>query len=127
MFIINKKMKKSFIVLVMISLLLLLFGCKVSNNKITEEVALTSIKNYCYAHFENLKEMEDSDNFTINWEVVSSDDKQIVVMFRSYTGAQVRYYIDKGTGETYVTEFMPGITENEEKTGEVFNINDWLE
>ena len=70
--------------------------------------------------------MEDSDNFTINWEVVSSDDKQIVVMFRSYTGAQVRYYIDKGTGETYVTEFMPGITENEEKTGEVFNINDWI-
>ena len=33
---------------------------------------------------------------------------------------------DAKTGETYVTEFVPGITDEEQRTGETFNIRDHL-
>ena len=70
--------------------------------------------------------MTESDDYTIYWVIDSSDDNQVVVLYRSYTAAQVRYYIDRATGETYVTEFVPGITEEEERTDETFNINDYV-
>ena len=49
-----------------------------------------------------------------------------MVLFRSYTGAQIRYYIDRATGETYVTEFVPGITAQEQQTEERLNVRDYL-
>ena len=55
----------------------------------------------------------------------SSDADQIVVMFRSYREAQVRYYIDPVSGDTDVTEFVEGITDEEQPTDESFNINDY--
>ncbi len=51
---------------------------------------------------------------------------QIVVLFRSYTGALVRYYIDPASGETYVTEFVSGITPEEERTEETLNVKDYI-
>ena len=71
------------------------------------------------------KETE-SDIITDDWEIASSNDKEIVVLFRSYTGAQVRYYINPVSGDTYVTEFVPGITEDEERTDESFNVKDYI-
>ena len=44
-----------------------------------------------------------------------------------YTAAIVRYYVDVHTGDTYVTEFVPDIMDEEEKTGENFNIRDYIE
>lgn len=43
----------------------------------------------------------------------------------SYTAAQIRYYIDRNTGDTYVTEFVPGMTDGEGKTDEQFNVKDY--
>ena len=117
-------MKK--IIIALFILLLSIVGCVKQNpNKITDDQALIAIKNYCYANIPDLKEMEKSNNYTINWEVVSSDEKEIVVLFRSYTGALVRYYIDVVSGDTYVTEFVEGIMDKEERTGESFNIKDY--
>ena len=97
-----------------------------SDKNITEDQALLAIKNYCYESNPDLKDMEKSDDYTIYWEVVSSDKSQIVVLFRSYTGALVRYYIDPVSGDTYVTEFVAGITDEEERTEESFNVRDYL-
>ena len=60
-------------------------------------------------------------------EVSSSDESRIVVLFRSYTGAQIRYYIDPLSGETYVTESVPGITAGEERTDESLNAWDYID
>ena len=57
----------------------------------------------------------------------SSDDQEIVVLFRSYTGALIRFYIDPVSGETYVTEFVPGITPQEQRTEETLNIREYLD
>ena len=92
---------------------------------LTEEQALEAIRNYCYINNPDLKGMEESEDYTIYWEVSTNEDKEIVVLYRSYTSAQVRYYIDPSSGETYVTEYVPGITDEEEKTDEFFNVRDY--
>ena len=93
---------------------------------ITEKQALEAVRAYCIKAIPDLKDMEGSEDFTTYWQVESSSEEQIVVLFRSYTGAQVRYYINPASGETYVTEFVQGITEEEEETGETFNIKDYI-
>lgn len=93
---------------------------------ITEEDALYAIKAYCYINNPDLEEIVNEGTYTVYWEIESSDIDQIVVLFRSYTGAQIRYYIDRATGSAYVTEFVSGITEEEEKTDEFLNIKDYL-
>ncbi len=92
---------------------------------ITDEEALNSIKNYCYENYPDVKEYEESGECEVGWNIESSDEKQIVVAFRSYTAAIVRFYIDSATGETYITEYVDGITPEEEPTGETFNIQDY--
>ncbi|MCR4691989.1 MAG: hypothetical protein K5739_11650 [Lachnospiraceae bacterium] len=99
---------------------------QVQQEQIDDASALDAIRNYCYEQNPDLKEMEASGEYTIFWDIESSDEKQIVVLFRSYTAAQIRYYIDRASGDTYVTEFVPGITEEEEKTEESFQIRDYI-
>ena len=65
--------------------------------------------------------------YSVYWVVESNDDEQIVVLFRSYTGAQVRYYIYKATGETYVTEFVPMMMDKEERTDETLNVWNYID
>lgn len=60
------------------------------------------------------------------WDVVSENPDEITAIYRSYTGAINRYYVNPTSGETYVTEFVPGIIDEEQKTGETFNIRDYF-
>ena len=48
-------------------------------------------------------------------------------MFRSYTGSLTRYYIDRASGETTVTEFVPGIMTEEEPSEESLNVRDYMD
>ena len=93
---------------------------------LTDDQALEAIKNYVYESNPDVQDMENSDDYTLYFEVVSSDENEIVVLYRSYTAAQVRYYIDPVSGDTRVTEFVPGITDEEEETGETFNVRDYM-
>ena len=95
-------------------------------NPISDDMAKSAVMNYCFEQNSALKDMYNSDEYTIYWEVEHSDDNQIVVLYRSYTAAEVRFYIDRITGDTYVTEFVQGITEQEEKTDESFNIKSYI-
>jgi hypothetical protein len=38
-----------------------------------------------------------------------------------------RYYIDPVSGEAYVTEFVPGVMEEEQRTGETLNVKNYLQ
>ena len=91
-----------------------------------DEQALAAVRNYCFAVNPDLKDIVKAEDYPAYWELASSDAQQIVVLFRSYTGAQVRYYVDRQTGETYVTEFVPGITDEEQRTDETFNVRNYL-
>jgi len=96
-----------------------------ASDVVTDEQALTAIKNYCYMNNPDLEDIEKAGEYPVYWEIISSDEKEIVILFRSYTGAEIRYYIDPISGETYVTEFVPGITDKEERTSESFNVREF--
>ena len=94
--------------------------------KLSDEQALTAVRNYCFTINPDLESVVNAEEYPVYWEIAANDGQEIVVLFRSYTGAQVRYYIDRTTGETSVTEFVPGITPEEQKTEESFNVRDYL-
>lgn len=98
----------------------------VAEDKLTEEQALGAVKNYVYEKEPGLKEMENSEDYTIYFTVETNEEDKIVVLYRAYTGAQIRYYIDRETGDTYITELVPGIIDEETESGETFNVKDYL-
>lgn len=93
---------------------------------ITQEQALEAVKNYCIANNPDLEGMLGSEDYTTYFDVSNSEAGEIVVLFRSYTGAQIRYYVDPNTGDTYTTELVPGIIDEEQRTEETFNIRDYM-
>ncbi len=96
-----------------------------STSAITEDQALEAIKKYCIANNPDLKDMVNSGEQTIYWEV-GTKGKEIVVLYRSYTGAMIRYYVNPDTGDTYATEQVPGIIDEEQKNGETLNVKDYM-
>lgn len=93
----------------------------VVSNPITDEMALDAIMNRCC--------LENPDFASLgadHWVIVSSTDSQVVVLFTSYTAAEIRYYIDRATGDTSVTDLVPGIIDEEQATDETFNVRDHL-
>lgn len=93
---------------------------------LSNEQLLSAIKNYCYTLNPNLEGIVNAEEYPVYWDISSTDEHEIVVLFRSYTGAQNRYYIDQTTGDTYVTEYVPGITPEEQRTDESFNVRDYF-
>ena len=98
----------------------------ISAGNITEDQAISAIQNYCYSNNPELENIVNEGEYPAYWEVSTNDEGEIVVLFRSYTGAILRYYINPSTGDTYVTEFVEGITENEERMDESFNVKDYM-
>jgi len=94
---------------------------------ITQDQALAAIKKYCYTNDTDLESKEGSDEYTIGWEVTTNEAGEIVVLYRSYTAAEIRYYVNPTTGETYVTELVPGIIDEEQRTDESLNVRDYME
>ncbi|MDO4982107.1 MAG: hypothetical protein Q4E35_00945 [Eubacteriales bacterium] len=98
----------------------------VETEKISDEQALSAIRYYCLSSNPNLESIVNSGEYPVYWEISAGDERETVVLFRAYTGALVRYYIDRLTGDTYVTEFVPGITPEEQRTDESFNVRDYI-
>ena len=89
--------------------------------RISEEQALSAVKRYCLLSNPELEGVVKAGEYPVYWELAPGDGPEIVVLFRSYTGALIRYYIDPASGETYVTEFVPGVSAEETRTEERFN------
>ena len=123
-------MKKTIIILTFIvAIMFSLIGCRKETlsdvegeRRLSDEQALSAIKNYCYEKNADLEEIVNTGEQQVYWNVSSSTDAEIVVEFRSYTGALIRYYIDRVSGETYSTEFISGITSEEQRTDESLNV-----
>ena len=94
---------------------------------ITEDQALAAIKRYWFEKEPELEDMLDSDEYTVYFEVTTNDDGEIVVLYRSYTAAETRYYIDPETGNANITELVPGIFDEETASNEKLNIRDYMD
>ena len=93
--------------------------------RLSDEQALAAITRYCMINNPELEEHVNAGEYRVSWGLVSEDADQIVVLFRSYTGAQIRYYIDPVSGETYVTEYVSGIMTEEQRSEETLNVWDY--
>ena len=93
---------------------------------LTDEQALAAIVKYCTVLNPDLQEIVDAGEYPTYWDILDSSEQEVVVVFRSYTGAQSRYHIDRTTGNTYVTEFVPGIFDEEQPTEEHLNVWDYV-
>ncbi len=91
---------------------------------LSDEQALSAVKNYCFAREPGLE--SEAGTLPVYWNFASVSETEIVIVFRAYTGALNRFYIDRATGETFVTEQVPGIIDEEQRTGESFNVRDYL-
>ncbi len=93
---------------------------------ISEEQAYNAVINYCKANNPDFSAEPNSEGYTEYWDASTNENGEIVVLYRSYTAAQTRYYVDPVSGETRVTELVPGIIDEEQETGETFNARDYL-
>ena len=94
--------------------------------RLTNEQALSAITKYCYLSNPDLEGIVKAGEYPVYWDISYSDENQIVVLFRSFTGALIRYYIDPVSGAAAVTEFVSGVTETEMLTGETLNVWDYV-
>ena len=92
---------------------------------LTNDQALNAITNYLYKEYGQDKPSGDAPSYWIIDEK-QTDDKTVVVDWRSYTAAHVYFYIDRASGETYVMESEPG-SEKKVKTETKFNVKDYLD
>ena len=97
-----------------------------SADVITEDQAYQAVINYNLSSDSGFDGEINSEGYTEYFDVSTEEDGTIVVLYRSYTAAQIRYYVDPVSGETYVTELVPGVIDEEQKTGETFNVRDYL-
>lgn len=95
-------------------------------DSISEDQAYAAVINYCKATIPDFSDEINTEGFSEYWDVSTNEDGKIVVLYRSYTAAQTRYYIDPITGDTYVTELVPGIIDDEQRIGETFNVREYL-
>lgn len=92
----------------------------------SDEQACAAIERYCCLSNPDLKGIVESGEYPVSWKITEYSEDQIVILFHSYTGADVRYYIDPVSGEAYVTEFVSGVTAEEQRTDETLNVWDYM-
>ena len=78
---------------------------KESQNKITAEMAYEGVSNYCHSAYDWSMAEDNPDIMGV--EMGEETDSAYQVVFRSYTGAFVNFYVDKTSGTTRMEEYVP--------------------
>ena len=112
-------------------LFVVLFLCSCNNSKtsqmqstdITAEMAYEGVNNYCHSEYD--WSMAKDNPSIMNVEMGEETESEYQVVFRSYTGALVYFYVDKASGFTRMVEFVP--TLNIESEAGTINLFDYLE
>ena len=119
---------------------LALFLCSCNNNKvndtqssdaqtedtlrtITADMAYEGINNYCHRAYDWSVAKDDPDIMYLT--MGEETDSTYQVVFRSYTGAFVHFYVNKTSGTTRIVEKVPNLN-IEEESGTI-DLFDYLE
>ena len=94
-----------------------------TKSEITAEMAYEGVNNYCHSAYDWSVAKENSSIMYV--QMGEETDSAYQVVFRSYTGAIVNFYVNKESGTTRMEEYVPTIdVRNEAGT---FDIFDYLE
>ena len=103
-----------------------LTGCQhkdnASSSKITAEMAFEGVSNYCHSAYDWSAAEENPD--IMGLEMGEETDSAYHVVFRSYTGALVNFYVDKTSGTMRMVEYVPALDRQEEAG--TMNLFDYL-
>ena len=107
--------------------LIVLFLCSCNTNttksELTAEMAYEGVSNYCHSAYDwSLAEANPSMMYV---EMGEETETEYQVVFRSYTGAFVYFYVEKSSGTTRMVEYVPALDIKEEAG--VIDIFDYVE
>lgn len=99
--------------IIITSAIILLLFCSCRNNKsnstpqtgITAEMAYEGISNYCHSEYDWSVAEGNPDMMYLKMGEETETEYQVI--FRSYTGAFVHFYVDKDSGSTRMEEYVP--------------------
>ena len=89
---------------------------------ITEEMAYEGVNNYCHKEYDWSVAKDNPDIMFV--QMGEETDSAYQVVFRSYTGAFVHFYVDKTSGTTKMVEKVPSL--NIEEEAGTINLFDYL-
>ena len=98
-------------------------GSYVPQSEITKEQAYEGVDNYCRSIYDWSIAKDNPDMMYV--AAGEETEMEYQVIFRSYTGAFVYFYVDKSSGITRMIEYVPGL-EIEEAIGTI-DLHDYLE
>ena len=88
-------------------LLLCSCGANSTKSEITAEMALEGVSNYCHSEYDWSIAKDNPDIMGV--EMGEETDSTYQVVFRSYTGAFVNFYVNKASGTTRMEEYVPAL------------------
>ena len=112
--------------IVLVTLLLCSCGSKGTNSsqsKITAEMAFDGVNNYCHKEYDWSVAKDNPDIMYV--QMGEETDSTYQVVFRSYTGSFVHFYVHKTSGTTRMVEKVPNL--NVEEDAGTFELLDYLE
>ena len=89
---------------------------------ITADMAFEGVNNYCHKEYDWSVAKDNPDIMYV--EMGEKSDSAYQVVFRSYTGAFVHFYVDKTSGATRMVEKVPSL--NVEEDAGTINLFDYL-
>ena len=93
-----------------------------SLSTITQEMAYEGVNNYCHKVYDWSVAKDNPDIMYV--QMGEETDSAYEVVFRSYTGAFVHFYVDKASGATKIVEKVPSL--NVEEEAGTINLFDYL-
>jgi hypothetical protein len=113
------------------SALIALLLCSCHRNKadlaqqagITAEMAYEAVNNYCHSEYDWSIATENPSMMSVT--MGEETENEYKVIFRSYTGALVNFYVDKSNGMTRMVESVP--TLDVDSVVDTIDIMDYLE
>ena len=98
-------------------------GSNATKGQISKKMALEGVSNYCHSAYDWSAAEENPDIMGV--EMGEENDSAYQVVFRSYTGALVHFYVDKVSGTTRMVESVPAL-HVEEEAGTI-NLFDYID
>ena len=90
---------------------------------ITADMAFEGVNNYCHKEYDWSVAKDNPDIMFV--QIGEETDSAYQVVFRSYTGAFVHFYVNKTSGTTKMVEKVPSL--NVEKETGTINLFDYLD
>ena len=82
-------------------------GHNASRDEITAAMAREGVSNYCHSAYDWSVAEENPDMMYVTMGDETASEYQVI--FRSYTGALVYFYVDKTSGKTRLVEHVPAL------------------